>query len=144
MKTFLKIFLIVFVVIQFFRIDKTNPPADKTKDFLYINNPPKNISAILKASCYDCHSDETVYPWYTNIQPVGWFLKSHIEEGRSKLNFSTFADYDLSKQVKKAHKAAKEITEGGMPLESYLLIHRDAKLTAKDKELLSNYLLSIK
>jgi hypothetical protein len=89
MKNLLKVLLVVFIILQFFRIDKTNPPVDKNMDFLTIKKTPENVSTLIKSACYDCHSNETIYPWYSNIQPFGWFLKDHIDEGRRELNFST-------------------------------------------------------
>lgn len=144
MKLILKIILIIFIIFQFFRIDKTNPVADRNMDFLVIKKTPENISKIVKNACYDCHSNETTYPWYTNIQPFGWFVKKHIDEGRKELNFSTFATYEPARQARKLNKAAKEITEGEMPLESYLLIHKEAKLNPDQKELLITYFLTMK
>ena len=113
-------------------------------DFLTIKKTPENLSKMIKSACYDCHSNETVYPWYANVQPFGWFLKDHIDEGRRELNFSTFATYEPLRQAKKLNKAAKEVKEGEMPLESYLLMHKEAKLNLEQKELLVTYLLTMK
>lgn len=144
MKKIIVALFVLFIIIQFFRIDKTNPPVDKSMDFLTIKKAPEDISKMIKTSCYDCHSNESTYPWYSDIQPIGWFLQNHIKEGRQELNFSTFATYDAVRQAKKLKKSAHEIEEGEMPLESYLLIHRDAKLTNEQKEKLVKYFTSIK
>ena len=144
MKNLLKVLLVAFIILQFFRIDKTNPPVDKKMDFLTIKKTPENLSKMIKSACYDCHSNETEYPWYANVQPFGWFLKDHIDEGRRELNFSTFATYEPLRQAKKLNKAAKEVKEGEMPLESYLLMHKEAKLNLDQKELLVTYLLTMK
>ena len=99
---------------------------------------------MIKSACYDCHSNETVYPWYAKVQPFGWFLKDHIDEGRRELNFSTFASYEPRRQAKKLDEAAEQIENGGMPLESYTLIHKEAKLTAEQKKLLTDYFNTVK
>lgn len=139
MKKLLVVLLVVFVIIQFFRIDQTNPPINKGMDFLVIKNTPESTAQLIKTSCYDCHSNESKYPWYTNIQPLGWFLKDHIEEGRKKLNFSTFATYDVKRQAHKLFEAAHEVETDEMPLESYRLGHADANLTDEEKVILVNY-----
>ena len=93
--------VIVFVIIQFFRIDKTNPTINKADDFISITNPPLEIASMLKASCYDCHSNETKYPWYSSISPVSWWVKHHVDEGRDELNFSKWSTFS---EKKKDHK----------------------------------------
>ena len=143
MKKILIVLLVLFIIIQFFRIDKTNPPVNKGMDFLTIKNTPENIASKIKASCYDCHSNETKYPWYSNIQPVAWFLKDHIDEGRKKLNFSTFATYEPKRQAHKLFETVEMIETDEMPLESYLLAHPEAKMTAEEKQMLIEYFKKI-
>ena len=92
-KKIIVIVLVAFVIIQFFPIDKTNPPLEPGMDFINIKNTPPDVAKLIKTSCYDCHSNETKYPWYASIAPSSWFLKHHIDEGRKELNFSTFATY---------------------------------------------------
>ena len=101
------------------------------------------MAQLIKTSCYDCHSNETKYPWYTNIQPVAWFLQNHIEDGRKHLNFSTFATYEPKRQARKLSEAAEEIEQGEMPLDSYVLIHTNANLSAEQKVTLINYFKKI-
>lgn len=144
MKNLLKVLLVAFIILQFFRIDKTNPPVDKNSDFLTLKKTPENVATLVKSACYDCHSNETVYPWYAKVQPFGWFLKDHIDEGRRELNFSTFDSYEPRRQAKKLDEAAEQIENGGMPLESYTLIHKEAKLTAEQKKLLTDYFNTVK
>lgn len=139
MKKIFYILLLAFVIIQFFQIDKTNPPVDETKDFLKINNTPEAIATQIKASCYDCHSNESKYPWYSNIQPIAWFLKNHIDEGREELNFSEFGTYKAKRQAHKMEECAELIEKDEMPLSSYTIIHKDAVLDASQKELLISY-----
>ncbi len=139
MKKILIVLLVAFILIQFFRIDQTNPSVNKSVDFLTVKKTPQPIADNIRNACYDCHSNETKYPWYTNIQPVAWFMKAHIENGRKHLNFSTFATYEPKKQAHKMQEAAEELERGGMPLESYLLAHSEAKLTEEQKVDMINY-----
>src|SRR6218665_2695091 len=89
-KTILTGILLLLIVFQFFRIDKTNPPVDPAQDFIMLSHPPADLAVILKESCYDCHGNTTTYPWYTNIAPVSWWIKHHINDARKHLNFSTW------------------------------------------------------
>lgn len=133
MKKILKIIVIVlfiaFVVIQFIRPDFTNPPIVAGQTLEENVKIPENVQAIMKKSCNDCHTNTTVYPWYSKIQPSAWFLKGHIDEGRQKLNFSDWKTYDAKKQRRKLAEVCEEIQAKAMPLPSYLWIHWDAKLT---------------
>ena len=113
----------LLVLIQFIRIDKTNPPADPAKDFIALKNPPQAVANMLKASCYDCHSNKSTYPWYTNVAPVSWWVKRHITEGRQELNFSEWGDYTPKKAAHKLDESYEMVTEGEMPLSSYTLMH---------------------
>ena len=97
----------VFIIIQFFPINKSNPITNEGMDFLKIKNTPEPIAKLIRNSCYDCHSNETKYPFYSNIQPVAWLLKNHIDEGRKELNFSTFATYEPKRQAHKLEEAAE-------------------------------------
>lgn len=139
MKKVLILLLVALVVIQFFKIDKTNPVTDINQDFLTIHNPPTEIAATIKAACYDCHSNKSVYPWYTNIQPVGWFVKNHIEDGKKHLNFSEFGNYTTKKQAHKLEECYELIEKGEMPLSSYTIIHKEAVLTDAQQKELVNY-----
>lgn len=143
MKKLLYILIVAFILIQFFQIGKTNPALNKGMDFLEIKNTPEKLATQIRASCYDCHSNETQYPWYSYIQPAGWFLNKHIEEGRKELNFSTFATYELKRQAHKLDEAAEYLESGRMPLESYLLMHSEAKLTEEQRKEIAAYFRSV-
>ena len=127
----------LFVVIQFFQIDKTNPTAPEGQDLITLMHPPEDVVQILKDACYDCHSHNTVYPWYANIQPVGWWLKGHVEEGREHLNYSTWAAYDADKRAHNAEESAEEVEEGHMPLKAYPLTHANARLSEEQRDRLA-------
>jgi hypothetical protein len=100
---------------------------------------PENVQEILKRSCTDCHSNHTNYPWYSNIQPVGWWLQYHIDEGKHELNFSEFATYTPKRQHHKMEETIEMIEQNEMPLNSYLWIHHDAKLNDADKKTLIDW-----
>ncbi|WP_379965041.1 heme-binding domain-containing protein [Epilithonimonas sp. UC225_85] len=139
MKKVLIILLVAFVMIQFFQIDKTNPTNNDGMDFIKIKNTPEPIAKIIRSSCYDCHSNETEYPAYSYIQPFGWLVKDHIDEGRKEMNFSTFATYEPKRQAHKLEEAAEYVEQKKMPLESYTLGHPDAKLTDDQRRQLVDY-----
>lgn len=143
MKKVLIVLLVAFLLIQFFRIDQTNPPVNKGMDFLTIKQTPETIATNIRNSCYDCHSNETKYPWYTNVQPVAWFMQNHIEEGRKHLNFSIYSTYEPKRQAHKMEEAAEMVENGEMPLESYILGHSEAKLTDSQKAEMINYFKKI-
>lgn len=129
----------VLVIIQFFRIDKTNPPLDPPNDFINVQNPPQQIAKLLKDACYDCHSHESKYPWYTNVAPVSWWVKSHINEGREHLNFSTWGTYPLKKRAHKLEECYEEVEEKHMPLKSYTWAHPEARLTEDQRATLVSW-----
>lgn len=143
MKKLLVILLVAFVLIQFFPIDKNNPAPTPGMDFIRIKNTPEETAQILRNSCYDCHSNESTYPWYSNVQPVGWFLRDHIDEGRRKLNFSTFATYEPKRQAHKLFESQEELLEGKMPLDSYVIGHPEAKLTDEQRKHLVAYFKTV-
>ena len=113
------------------------------KDFLYLHKPPAEIGNIIRAACYDCHSHETTYPWYTSIAPVSWWIKNHINEGREELNFSTWSDYEPGRAAHKMEEAAEEVEESHMPLPSYLWIHGEARLSEGERKSLATWFREI-
>lgn len=143
MKKILKIlavfFVLSFVAIQFFRPDFTNPPFNQAETLQAGVQVPENVQAILTRSCMDCHSNETKYPWYSKIQPSGWFLADHITEGRRELNFSVWKTYEPSRQRRKLSEICDQVKPGYMPLPSYLWIHRDAHLSDADVKMLCDW-----
>jgi hypothetical protein len=143
-KRFLVLLLLVFIIIQFFRPAKNKSKEISSNDITTKYTVPQDVQAILKTSCYDCHSNNTYYPWYNNIQPVAWWLKNHIDEGKRELDFSEFAAYRIGRQYKKLEEINKEVKEGEMPLESYTLIHGDAKLNQQQKLILANWVTSLR
>jgi hypothetical protein len=126
------IIVVVFIALQFWRVDQTPIPIVEAETIKAGIDVPPDIDMILTRSCADCHSNATVYPWYTNIQPAAWFMNGHITEGRQQLNFSTFNTYSAKKKRKKLEEACDEVKSGGMPLPSYLWIHHDAALSESE------------
>ncbi len=143
MKKTLLILAFIFIFIQFFQIDKTNPPVNEGMDFLRIKDTPEPIAKIIRNSCYDCHSNESKYPFYSNIQPFAWLLKNHIDEGRQELNFSVFATYEKKRQAHKLEESAEMVEQKEMPLESYQIAHPEAKLTDEQRKELAQYFRKI-
>ncbi|MBS1535072.1 heme-binding domain-containing protein [Flavobacterium sp.] len=109
-------------------------------NFTEMYKVPKNIETTLRASCYDCHSDNTNYPWYSYVQPIRFFMDGHINEGKKELNFNEFGNYSNRKQRSKLEAISKQIKSNEMPLSSYTLIHKNAILTAKQKEEIINWI----
>ena len=109
-------------------------------NFTEMYKVPKNIETSLRASCYDCHSDNTNYPWYSYVQPIRFFMDGHINEGKKELNFNEFGNYSNRKQRSKLEAISKQIKSNEMPLSSYTLIHKNAILTAKQKEEIINWI----
>ncbi len=138
-KRILVVLLIAFILIQFFRPDKNLSAAPSPNDIATKYPAPANVQDVLKVACNDCHTDSSRYPWYWNIQPVAWFLSDHIQEGKSHLNFSIFTSYTVTRQYHLLQKINDEIKEGGMPLSSYTLIHRDAILTSDQKQAIADW-----
>lgn len=148
MKRALKILLILIVValitIQFFRPSKNSGVEDAQKHITAVYPVPDDVQNILKASCYDCHSNTTQYPWYSRVQPMGWVLENHIVEGKKELNFSEFASYPVSRQYKELEEISEDINEGEMPLLSYSIAHKNARLTAHQKALIHQWVAATK
>ena len=133
-------FFLVFIAIQFYQ-PKQNVSSsfDIGKNFANNYKVPPTVLNSLQKACYDCHSNNTNYPWYAGIQPMAWWLNDHIEEGKSELNFSEFGSYKLKRKIKKFNEIAGEVTDGEMPLNSYTWIHKDAILTKEESNKLINW-----
>jgi hypothetical protein len=136
--------LIILVLIQFIRPER-NVSTETTPDEIGLHYAVSDeVQAILKRSCYDCHSNHTVYPWYTNIQPIGWWMQHHVDEAKRDLNFSVFGSYKEKKAKHKFDEIEKAANEGSMPLTSYTLIHRDTKLSSEQAKVLATWAGALK
>lgn len=126
--------LVALVALQLYRPAKNVSTQTPPTDIVQAYGVPADVAVILHKACYDCHSNNTHYPWYSNIQPVGMWLAHHVDEGKDELNFSEFGSYKPRRKARKMHELVEEVEEGEMPLESYTLIHGEAKLTAEEKQ----------
>jgi len=138
------ILLVGFVGIQFVPTDLNQSDTVPKTDFLLVNNTQENISALLQESCYDCHSNNTEYPWYNKVQPVAWFLEDHINEGKEELNFNEWDAYYNRRKNSKLKSIISQVKDDEMPLASYTLIHKDAKLSNSEKTLIIDYMKNLK
>lgn len=143
-KKILLAILVVFVGIQFIQPAHNKSAMLLATDITKTFNVPGNVQTIFKNACYDCHSNNTHYPWYFNIQPMGWFLANHIRKGRQDLNFSEFGSYSLRKQANKLRAIETSIKEGSMPLSQYTFIHKTARLTSTDTSIINNWITGTK
>lgn len=134
MKVTLIIFALVILLMQAIQVDKTNPKVDSNLEI----KTDENIMSIFRKACYDCHSNETVWPWYSNIAPASWTIKAHVEDGRRSLNFSiweTYSQEEKLKHLKKIHRTAY----AAMPLPSYIKLHEEADLTKEERDLIREW-----
>ena len=129
-------FLVIFLALQFIRPLRNNGNAESPVDISHFLQVPDSVMAIFKTSCYDCHSNHTNYPWYVNINPVGFWMRSHINDGKRALNFSDLSSFTPKKLDHRLNDIAEQVEEREMPLSSYTLIHRQAKLDAKQIEMI--------
>lgn len=133
-KIFLIIALIALVVIQFIRPEKNNGGYESVTLFETETKPSAQVASILKESCYDCHSDQTQYPWYFEIAPFSFWLNDHVEHGKGHFNVSTWESYSVKKKEHKLEELIEMVEEDEMPLQSYTIIH--GNLSEDDKKLL--------
>lgn len=129
MKRAIYIMVALFLVMQLFRIDKTNPPLDKSLEI----SAPQNIQTMFKNACYDCHSNQTKWPWYSEIAPGSWIIARHVKHGRKALDFTAWKNYDEETKKKKM-KAIYRTVYGSMPLPAYEAFHDEAMLTKEQRE----------
>lgn len=132
----------ILVGIQFIRPNRSNPPVDPALDIQQVLQPPAEVHAILKNACYDCHSNETQYPWYSQISPVSWWLVNHVQEGREHLNFSTIGALALEDRAEIIEEAAEAVQKGEMPLSSYTWTHPAARLSTTQRDVVVAWLNS--
>ncbi len=125
--------LVLFVGMQLYRPEKNKAQGDHTPEFITETNPPKDVKVILQQTCYNCHSNNTEYPWYNTIAPVSYWLADHVKEGKKHLNFSIWDTYELKKKDHKLEELIEEVEEGDMPLKEYTWTHESARLTEKQR-----------
>ena len=133
------IIVIILIVIQFFKPERNLHAGPQPKAITTQYTVPENVDTIMAKACYDCHSNNTRYPWYANVQPVAWWLNDHINGGKYELNFDEFAAYAPAKQYHKLEEVGDMVNHGRMPLSSYTWIHKDAILTDAEKSTIVNW-----
>lgn len=144
-KTLLYTIFIALLLVQLYPRPSKNISTEITNaDIASVHHVGSDVMEVLKTSCYDCHSNNTVYPWYSSIQPVAMFMGNHVAEGKKELNFSEFGNYSIRRKYRKLEEINEQIKEGEMPLSSYTLIHRNAKLNENQKLLVANWVEALR
>lgn len=134
------VLLLAFGLLQFYPRPEKNISTVEAKNSIEKLFPIlDSVLTILKTACYDCHSNNTHYPWYSNIQPVALFLNRHIVDGKKELNFDEFGSYSTRRQQSKLKAIANQVRDRDMPLRSYQIMHKEARLTAKESDLITNW-----
>ena len=132
----------IVLVIQVIPVERNVSTVPPGQSFERTQKVPANVAAILKVSCYDCHSNNTSYPWYSELQPGAYFMAQHIKEGKEELNFDEFNDYSKRRKKAKIKSIISQIEKDQMPLKSYLLLHHDADLTPEQQKVLMQFFQS--
>ncbi len=143
-KKILLALLILFIAIQFIQPAHNNSGQVLLTDITKTVNVSEKVLDIFENSCYDCHSNSTRYPWYVNIQPIGWMMSRHIKNGKANLNFSEFGTYSKRRQANKLRSIVTSMRDGSMPLSSYKIMHTDARLTSNDTAIINSWVRKTK
>ncbi len=133
------VLLVIFAGIQVVRPARTNPPVDESQTIFSRTQITPQVADIFERSCRDCHSNKTVWPWYTQVAPISWWLSDHVNSGRGLLNLSEWAKLDRDRQDRKLRQICDEVRDGAMPLSSYTPMHPKAKLSEPDKKILCDW-----
>ncbi|HAT65635.1 MAG TPA: hypothetical protein DCS66_13740 [Flavobacteriaceae bacterium] len=138
------VLLVAFVGIQFVPTERNQSDVVPKTDFMLVNSVPDHIKSKLQTSCYDCHSNNTQYPWYNKVQPIAWFLEDHIKKGKAELNFNEWDSLSNRRKKSKLRSIIKQIENDEMPLDSYTLIHREASFSEAEKQELIQWVERLK
>ncbi|MEN8202638.1 MAG: heme-binding domain-containing protein [Bacteroidota bacterium] len=133
------LFILLLIILQFFRPEKNQGSITQEDDLISVANLPDSLAVILVSSCYDCHSNHTEYPWYSRISPVSWYLDKHIREGKEDLNLSEYGLMDRAEKIGALSDIYDAMEAGTMPLQSYVLIHRDARMSRGKMDVLMDW-----
>jgi hypothetical protein len=136
--------IVVLALIQVFRPSRTNPPIDPQRDITATSDVTPAVAAIYSRACDDCHSNRTVWPWYSNIAPVSWLIVYDVNHGRSAMNFSEWSAYGTERRGKLREEICDEVSEGEMPGAGYTLIHPEAKLADADVQEVCRWTQSVR
>ncbi|MDN3607720.1 Haem-binding domain-containing protein [Epilithonimonas mollis] len=129
----------IVLVIQVIPVERNVSTVPPGQSFEKTEKVPANVAAILKVSCYDCHSNNSRYPWYSELQPGAWFMAQHIKKGRDELNFDEFNNYSKRRKKAKIKSIISQIEKDEMPLRSYRMMHGNARLSADEKKELLDF-----
>ncbi|MCX7798559.1 MAG: heme-binding domain-containing protein [Melioribacter sp.] len=132
-KVFIYMAILFFIAIQFIKVDRSNPRV--TADI----NASSELKSILKNSCYDCHSNETKWPWYSYIAPISFLIVNDVNEGRKELNFSEWENYDSSRKLKLKNEIWEEVEKGRMPLRFYTFLHPNSNIDYMKKQVIKKW-----
>jgi heme-binding protein len=143
-KKILLVLLVILIIIQFIHPARNVSNRDQPNNIAKLYAVPDSVKVILDKACMDCHSNNTRYVWYFKIQPVDWWLTHHINEGKGELNFDEFTNKPIRYQYNKLDESEKQVKEGEMPIDSYLWIHKDAKLSEQERRIFMNWAESIR
>ena len=127
------------VVAQFIPVARTNPPVESANTMAANMPVPPDIASILGRSCQDCHSNQTLWPWYSQVAPVSWFLAHHVNQGRGELNISEWGRYTARRVDRKLKEICDQVSSGKMPMATYTILHRGAKLSDQDRKALCEW-----
>ena len=136
--------LVVMIGIQFIRPEKNVSPVPGKNDLLVLHPAPAEVKQILTVGCYDCHSDNTRYPWYSEVQPFAWWIANHVRDGKRELNLSSFGNLSPKRKANRLEEMVDLIASRKMPLPSYTLVHRDAKFTDAQTKQLNDWLEALR
>ena len=132
-RTIILVLLLIFVLIQFIPIDRSAPEVNPGEDFLNSYEMPVEFMTLVRDACYDCHSNESEYPWYSYVAPVSFWIQNHIDHGRKHLNYSIWTEYEIDKRMHKLEEMMDMVEEKEMPLSSYVWGHPEARLTDEQR-----------
>jgi hypothetical protein len=129
----------VLIVMQFFQPETNDAPLIPEQDMLSLISPDEDIAILVRNACYNCHSNQTVYPWYSRVAPVSWYLDKHIRDGKAELNFSDYGELDKADKIGMFADFCDVLDAGTMPLRSYMMIHANARLSDEQRVLLCEW-----
>lgn len=135
----LVILLVIFILIQFYPTERPSVKLDNPNDLIATNTIPANIASKLKAACYDCHSNESRFPWYESFAPIKWMVYDHINEAREELNFSNWNTLSTDDKADILDDISSIVLEGEMPIKGYIILHSEANLSEAEREEIANW-----
>ncbi|MBX2931270.1 MAG: heme-binding domain-containing protein [Chitinophagaceae bacterium] len=135
--------LAIFAILQLFQPDRNISSENLKSDLANYYDIPNNVESLLNSTCYDCHSNNTDYPWFINIQPIGWYMQSKINKGKSKLNFSEFGLLSTQDATEKLDEIQEVMNKNTMPLHSYKWYNKDADITIEQRDAIAQWALNL-